>query len=94
VLWPANGKMVAVTIAVTVADDSDPAPVCEITGVTSNEPLGDSDWIRTAPLSLELRADRNGLGTGRIYSVTVACTNASRLTASTVAQITVPHDQR
>jgi parallel beta-helix repeat protein len=94
VLWPANQKMVPVTIDVTVSDDSDPAPVCQITGVTSNEPLGASDWILTASLSLMLRADRNGLGTGRTYAITVTCTNATQLSASASAIVSVPHDQR
>jgi parallel beta-helix repeat protein len=94
VLWPANQKMVPVTIDVTVSDDSDPAPVCQITGVTSNEPLGASDWISTASLSLMLRADRNGLGAGRTYSITVTCTNATQLSASASAIVSVPHDQR
>jgi hypothetical protein len=94
VLWPANMQMVPVTIAVTVKDDSDPAPVCQITGVTSNEPLGASDWILTGPLSLNLLADRNGGGTGRIYSITVTCTNTSKLSASALVTVAVPHDQR
>jgi parallel beta-helix repeat protein len=94
VLWPANMQMVPVTIGVTVKDDSDPAPVCQIAGVISNEPSGVSDWILTGPLSLTLRADRNGLGAGRIYSITVTCTNASQLSASALVTVAVPHDQR
>ena len=94
ILWPANRKMVPVTIGVTVSDDSDPAPACQIASVTSNEPLEDSDWTVSGALSLSLRADRNGLGTGRIYSITVTCTNASQLSASTVVTVSVPHDQR
>jgi parallel beta-helix repeat protein len=94
VLWPANNTMVPVTIGLTVADDSDPAPVCQITGVTSNEPLGVSDWVLTGPLSVDLRADRKGLGAGRIYSITVTCTNASQLSASALVTVAVPHDQR
>ena len=86
--------MIPVTIAVKVADDSDPAPVCQITDVTSNEPIDSSDWILTAPLDLELRADRNGLGAGRTYSVTVTCANASQLNSSAVVTVLVPHDQR
>jgi parallel beta-helix repeat protein len=93
VLWPPNNKMASVSIGLTVADDSDPAPVCQITGVTSNEPLGADDWILTGPLSLNLRADRNGRGAGRIYSITVTCTNASRLSASALVTVAVPHDQ-
>jgi hypothetical protein len=94
VLWPPNGKMVSVTIGVTVTDDSDPSPACQITSVTSNEPLGPSDSILSGPLSLSLSADRNGLGTGRIYSIAVTCTNTSGLSASGTVTVLVPHDRR
>jgi hypothetical protein len=94
VLWPPNGKMEPVTIGVTVADNSDPAPACAITGVTSNETLDASDWTLTDALSLSLRADRNGLGAGRVYSITVTCTNTSQLSATAVVTVGVPHDQR
>jgi parallel beta-helix repeat protein len=93
-LWPPNKKMAEVKIGVTVVDDSDPAPVCRITGVTSNEALDDSDWSLTGPLEVSLRADRAGFGTGRIYSITVTCTNRSQLSASRLVTVTVPHDQR
>jgi parallel beta-helix repeat protein len=94
VLRPSNGKLMEVSIGVTVSDDSDPAPVCEVTAVTANEPLGDSDSSLTGPLSLMLRADRNGLGAGRVYSITVTCTNASQRSASASVPVAVPHDQR
>jgi hypothetical protein len=94
VLWPPNGQMVSVAIGGTVTDDSDPSPACQISSVTSNEPSGASDWILTGPLSLRLRADRNGLGVGRIYSITVTCTNASQLSSSAVVSVLVPHDRR
>ncbi len=93
-LWPPNKKMTDVTIGVTVKDDSDPAPVCQITGVTSNEPLDPSDWTVTGPLELTLRSDRDGSGTGRLYSIGVTCTNASQLSATGVVTVSVPHDQR
>ena len=82
------------TVGVTATDDSDLAPACQITGVTSNESSGDSDWALTGALSLDLRADRNGRGAGRIYSITVTCTNASQLSASALVTVVVPHDQR
>ena len=94
VLWPPNGRMVSVTIGVTVTDDSDPSPACQISSVTSNEPSAASDWSVTGPLSLSLRADRNGLGPGRIYSITVKCTNVSQLSASAEVSVLVPHDRR
>ena len=94
VLWPPNGQMVSVTIGVTVTDDSDPSPACQISSVTSSEPSAASDWSVTGPLSLSLRADRNGLGPGRIYSITVKCTNVSQLSASAEVSVLVPHDRR
>ena len=94
VLWPASGKMVTVKIDVTVTDNSDPAPVCKITGVTANETLDASDWSLNGPLELDLRADRNGLGAGRVYSISVSCTNATQLSATSVVTVVVPHDQR
>lgn len=94
VLWPANGRMVPVTIGVTVTDNSDPSPTCTIAGVTSNETLAASDSTLTGALSVSLRADRNGLGAGRVYSITVTCTNASQLSATGVVTVAVPHDQR
>jgi parallel beta-helix repeat protein len=94
VLWPPNGQMVPVTIGVTVTDDSDPNPACQISSVTSSEPSGASDWIVTGSLSLGLRANRNGLGAARIYSITVRCTNTSQLSSDAVVSVRVPHDLR
>jgi parallel beta-helix repeat protein len=93
-LWPPNGNMVAITVEATVTDDSDPAPVCQITGVTSNESLDASDWSLSGPLSVNLRADRDGRGTGRIYSIAVTCTNASQLSTTASVNVSVPHDRR
>jgi hypothetical protein len=94
VLWPPNHSMVPVSLAATASDSSDPAPVCEITSVESNEPVArDPDWVVTGPLTVNLRAERAGSGTGRVYTVTVTCTNASHLSATETVTVTVPHDQ-
>jgi hypothetical protein len=94
ILWPPNNKAVPVSVAVLVSDDSDPAPACRITGVTSNEPVGASAWQMTRALALDLRAERFGQGSGRIYTLTVTCTNSSDLSSTTTVAVTVPHDQR
>jgi parallel beta-helix repeat protein len=94
VLWPPNGQMIPVTIAVTVSDDLDPTPVCRITNVTSNDSSDNSNWTVTAPLGLQVRAERNGLGSARVYSITVTCTNTSLLSATALVTVVVPHDQR
>jgi len=94
VLWPPNNQMVPVTLAVDVSDFSDPAPVCRITNVTSNEPAVDADWQVTGLLTLDLRALRLGAHTGREYTITVTCTNSSELSSSAAVTVRVPHDQR
>ena len=93
-LWPANNNMVPVFLTVDVTDDSDPAPVCQITGVTSNEAVAETAWQITSPLTLALRAQRFGMGMGRIYTITVSCTNSSQLSSSATVTVSVPHDQR
>jgi len=94
VLWPANNNMVPVSLTVDVTDNSDPAPVCQITDVTSNEAAADTAWQITGPLTLDLRAQRLGMGTGRVYTITVTCTNSSQLSSSANVTVRVPHDQR
>jgi hypothetical protein len=101
VLWPANHKMVAVTLGVTVSDNCDTAPKSKIVSVTSNEPVngtgdGDTapDWEITGDLTVNLRAERSGKGSGRVYTVTVLCTDAYGNSSTGTINITVPHDKR
>lgn len=94
VLWPANNNMVPVSLTVDVTDNSDPAPVCQITDVTNNEADAETAWQITGPLTLDLRARRLGMGMGRIYTITVTCTNSSELSSSAIVTVSVPHDQR
>jgi hypothetical protein len=68
--------------------------------VTSSEPAngtGDgntsSDWEITGPLTVDLRAERAGTGSGRIYTITVECRDASGNVSTGTVQVTVPHDQ-
>ena len=64
-------------------DDNDPDPACQITDVTANESISTGlDWVTAGPLTLTLNADRGGLGTGRIYTVTVMCTNNAGLSST------------
>ena len=93
VLWPANGQMISVSVALGVSDDSDPAPTCRIIGVTSNEPIADINGSMTGPLTIDLLAERSGAGAGRVYSLALACTNSSQLESTTTVSVGVPHDQ-
>ena len=74
-LWPPNHKLVSVAVQ-GVSDPDDRDVRITITGVTQDEPLnglGDGDTTPDAVIqagSVLLRAERSGLGTGRIYTVT------------------------
>ena len=100
-LWPPNHKMVPVEVTVDVSDVCNAAPACRIISVASNEPvnaLGDGntspDWNVTGALTVELRAERSGTGSGRVYTITVQCTDASgNSSALRDVVVTVPHDQ-
>src|SRR5262249_32722030 len=67
--------------------------------VTSNEPetgtgSGDTspDWIVQDAHHALLRAERAGGGTGRVYTITITCTDSGG-SNSQVVTVRVPHDQ-
>jgi hypothetical protein len=92
-LWPPNHKMVAVTVQTNARDACTVAPSCAIQSVTANEPVDSGAVEITGPLSLKLRSERLGGGSGRIYTLTIVCRDDAGNTATTTAAVTVPHDQ-
>ncbi len=92
-IWPPNKKMVAVTITAGTTDLVGVASV-KIISVATNEPDGNTQWQITGPLTLNLRADRLGTGTGRIYTITVEARDAAGNASTKTVTVTVPHDQR
>ena len=100
VLWPPNHKMVPVVITATATDNCGSSPICQVTSVSNNEPvngLGDGntapDWMITGLQTVSLRAERSGLGDGRLYSVTDTCTDGSGNSSSQIVGVEVPHNQ-
>ena len=100
-LWPPNHKMVSINIHLVVKD-----ACCvghwKIVSVTSNEAVGSGngsgntspDWIITGDHGLNLRAERAGTGTGRVYTITVEAEDcAGNLSTPVQLTVTVPHDQ-
>ena len=85
-LWPPNHKMRNVTVDYSASDICTAAGAinCTIFSITSNEPVNGTDDGDTAPdweivnnHLVRLRAERSGIGTGRIYTVTIRCTDAA-----------------
>jgi hypothetical protein len=92
--------MVPVKVAVSVSDICDATPTCNITSVSSNEPVngrGDGntapDWEITGSLTVKLRAERAGPGSGRLYTIAVACTDDSGNSSTATVGVTVPHNK-
>jgi hypothetical protein len=99
VLLQANHQMVPVSISASVSDNCDATTVCQIISVTSNEPvegLGDGDtspdWEITGNLTVNIRAERSAHGTGRLYTITVQCSDSSGNVSTKAATVNVPRN--
>lgn len=95
-LWPANHKMVAITLTPAVSDLVGVTSL-KIVRVTSSEPdngLGDGDTandsVITGNLTLQLRAERSGNGNGRTYTITVEARDAAGNVSTRTTSVSVP----
>jgi uncharacterized protein (DUF1330 family) len=91
-LWPPNKKMVDVTVNYNSNDNCDSHSTCALS-VTCNEPISSSDYTVVDAHHVKLTADRLGSGNGRIYTITITCTDASGNSSGQAVAVTVPHDQ-
>jgi uncharacterized repeat protein (TIGR03803 family) len=93
VLWPPNHKMVGVTVNYAAADDCGAAS--NVLSVTSNEvPNGSGpDWVIEDDHHVQLRAERSGAGTGRVYTITVISTDNAGNSSSKTVSVTVAKTQ-
>jgi len=99
-LWPANHKYVEVKATVVAADNFDPNPSVTLVSVTSNEPdNGDDDGdtvddiVIVDDFTFNLRAERSGIGTGRVYTITYQVTDACGNATQQSATVSVPLSQ-
>jgi hypothetical protein len=90
ILWPPNHQMIPVTVTVTATDGGDPNPISRIISVTSNEGGTGQQYQMTGDLTVDLRAERNGGGNGRIYTITVRCTDMSNNSSTRTVTVKVP----
>ena len=104
VLWPPNHKFWTVQADITVTDNCDGDPAVTLVSISSNESdnangdgntngdIQDAD-IGTDDREFRLRAERQGGGDGRIYTVTYAAEDGCGNRTETSAEVRVPHDQ-
>lgn len=79
--------------------DNCPGPMRCVISVSSNEPVNDvgdgntsPDWEIVNSHTVKLRAERSGKGTGRVYSITMRCTDLAGNTGEETTTVMVPHD--
>lgn len=94
-LWEPNHKMVPISVTVATSDAGAGGVVCEIGGVSSSEGGNqhEPDVQLTGPLTVNLRAERDGKNTGRTYTIQISCKDAAGNKSSTTTTVGVPHDQ-
>lgn len=103
-LWPPNHQFVPVTITVTSTDVCDSNPAIRLVSITSNEAADAPGSGNTSPdvrgatfgtddRQFELRAERSGRGTGRIYTITYEAEDRSGNKTTRSVTVTVPKSQ-
>ena len=98
IIWPPDHTMVAVQV-VGIVDPNDLPVTVTVTGIAQDESvdaLGSGNtWVDGngvgSPTAF-VRAERSGLGTGRLYFISYTATNTSNMSCSGMVTTWVPHD--
>ena len=106
VLWPPNHGMVPVHVQVAAQDLCSPVTQIVLSSIESSEPddaAGLTDGatandiqgtdIGAFDTDVLLRAERDGQGPGRVYTLLYEATDGAGNAASGLATVTVPHDE-
>ena len=99
VIWPPNHTMVSETI-VGVTDPFNLPLVIVVTGIMQDESVAAIGSGNTSPdgtgigtATAQIRAERAGPGTGRIYFISFSATNSEGGECTGTVSAFVPHDQ-
>ena len=97
VLSPSNRQLVPVQLEVTVTDNDDPAPFCQVVSVGINELASEASTTAAEPdvvldgtLRVLLRAERSGGKANRVYTVIVQCTDKTNHSSLGSVFVSVP----
>ena len=104
VIWPPNHKFVPVTITVTTSDVCDDHPTIRLVSITSSEAVDARGSGNTSPdvqgaafgtddRQFQLRAERSGQGSGRVYTITYEAKDGSGNATTSAVTVTVPKSQ-
>jgi subtilisin-like proprotein convertase family protein len=101
VLWSPNHQLVDVNVDYNVNDNySNPANLTVSLSVSSNENSNgpddgntEQDWFVIGSHLVQLRAERNGTGSGRVYTITIMATDEFGNSSTQTATVLVPLDQ-
>ncbi|CAI6018377.1 OmpL47-type beta-barrel domain-containing protein [Cohnella sp. JJ-181] len=97
VLWPPNGKLVAIHADLNKGDSGSGVASVRLTSVVSSDPDGGSDDIRarigSSDTTFSVRAEKSGGGKARIYTVTYTATDHAGNQTSASATVTVPRSR-
>ncbi len=92
-LWPPNGKMIPVHVNYGVSDNC-AGTVCSLDVISSEAAAkGASLFQIVDEHNVMLRADRNGNGPGRTYSIPITCKDSGGALSVSSATVLVPHNQ-
>jgi probable HAF family extracellular repeat protein len=91
-IWPANGKMVAISVSVTATDDVDSSPACSISSINSSD-LAPGDAVITGTLTGQVRAEKGSDHSTRIYTVHVTCMDSAGNTSEKCVDVRVARDE-
>ncbi len=99
VIWPPNHKMVNIGIEGVTVPDNQPFSIT-ITGIQQDEPVEEPGSGHTEPDGAgigtsiaQVRAERSGTGTGRIYFISYSAAAGQDGSCTETVQVYVPHDQ-
>ena len=83
------------TVTLTGATDPEGPVTIAVTGVTQDEPVGDAPDAASGGSAdqVQVRAERDGRGDGRVYRITFTATDADGGTCSGSVIVSVPHHE-
>jgi Tol biopolymer transport system component len=92
VLWPPNSKFVTVSLGGATDPDGDDVTI-SATGVTSDEPVNGDFVLGPGANQVRLRAERNGFGDGRAYTIAFEASDGEGGKCVGSATVSVPHSR-